>query len=59
MAARQAPPKSSISGNVAPQSPQGLATGLQCTHHIAIQDTSRQCHSTLGLVPHLMGLLTE
>eukprot|EP00661_Eupelagonemidae_sp_cell13_P009704 gene9704-biopygen21258 len=25
------------------------------THHIAIQDTSLQWHSTLGLVPHLMG----
>eukprot|EP00661_Eupelagonemidae_sp_cell13_P000219 gene220-biopygen19585 len=26
------------------------------THHIAIQDTSLQWHSTLGLVPHLMGV---
>eukprot|EP00661_Eupelagonemidae_sp_cell13_P017409 gene17409-biopygen15904 len=26
------------------------------THHIAMQDTSLQRHSTLGLVPHLMGL---
>eukprot|EP00661_Eupelagonemidae_sp_cell13_P023227 gene23227-biopygen4297 len=26
------------------------------THHITIQDTSLQWHSTLGLVPHLMGI---
>eukprot|EP00661_Eupelagonemidae_sp_cell13_P024984 gene24984-biopygen23953 len=59
-AAPQAPPKGKVSGNVAPQAPPGLAQACNApTRHMAVQNTSLQWHSTLGLVQHLMRLTAD
>eukprot|EP00661_Eupelagonemidae_sp_cell13_P025746 gene25746-biopygen7513 len=49
-----------LSGNVAPQASPGLATVLQRTHSTHRHSGQGPAwHSTLGLVPYLMGLTTS